>query len=77
MKNPFKELLNDKKLPEKIKDRVMADIELIRLSIDIADLFAVKFPDVFFNTLNGEKDNKNNPDDDDGVKSENGTDAEN
>ncbi len=44
MENPFKNILHDEKLPEIIKDRVMDDVALVKLSLDFADLFAVKYP---------------------------------
>jgi len=46
LKNPFKEILEDEQLPEIIKNRVMKDINLINLSIDLADLFLVKNPEI-------------------------------
>ncbi|OXA95911.1 hypothetical protein B0A75_17730 [Flavobacterium oncorhynchi] len=47
MNNPFKEILNDEKLPDEIKKRVMADIARLKSSDDITDLFLVKYPDIF------------------------------
>ncbi|MCE7056100.1 hypothetical protein LZF95_15565 [Algoriphagus sp. AGSA1] len=47
MKNPFKDILEHEKLPELIKGRVMKDINLINLTIDLADLFLIKNPSVF------------------------------
>ena len=61
MDNPFKKILYQEDLPEALKDKVMSDISLIKLSIDMADLFAVKYPNVvgsFFMT-NKDKDTKN------------------
>lgn len=57
MKNPFKEILEHEKLPEIIKDKVIKDINLIKLSIDLADLFLVKNPDIV-KTLFDETENK-------------------
>lgn len=45
--NPFKEILNDEKLPDEIKKRVMADIARLKNSTDITDLLLVKYPDIF------------------------------
>ncbi|MBB4119229.1 hypothetical protein GGR32_001525 [Mesonia hippocampi] len=42
--NPFKKILHDEKLPDTLKDKVMGDIELIKLSLDFTDLIAVKYP---------------------------------
>ncbi|MFH6965055.1 hypothetical protein ACHRVK_20895 [Flavobacterium plurextorum] len=47
MNNPFKEILNDEKLPDEIKKRVMADIARLKNSTDITDLLLVKYPDIF------------------------------
>ncbi len=45
MKNPFKEIIGREELPDSVKKRVMVDIEVIKLSLDLADLFAIKYPD--------------------------------
>ncbi|OED47284.1 hypothetical protein AB832_00620 [Flavobacteriaceae bacterium (ex Bugula neritina AB1)] len=45
MKNPFKEIIGKEELPGSIKKRVMGDIEFIKLSLDLADLFTIKYPD--------------------------------
>lgn len=44
MENPFKKILHDEELPKVLKEKVMNDISFIKLSLDIADLFAVKHP---------------------------------
>lgn len=44
MENPFKKILQDEKLPEYLKDRVIDNINLIKLSLDVSDLFMVKLP---------------------------------
>jgi len=46
MENPFKEILHQEALPETLKDKIMNDISFIKLSIDVADLFAVKYPTI-------------------------------
>ncbi len=56
MKNPFKDILEDEKLPELIKNRVMKDINLINLTIDLADLFLVKNPGIFKTIITEEQD---------------------
>lgn len=45
MKNPFKKILGNERLPESLKQKVLNDIALIKLTIDLADLMAVKYPD--------------------------------
>lgn len=60
MENPFKQILHQEELPEKLKGKVMADISAIKLAIDIADLMAIKYPDTIDNLLrlkNNDKDN--------------------
>lgn len=44
MENPFKQLLYNEALPELIKGKVMDDINLIKLGLDLADLFVIKNP---------------------------------
>ena len=46
MENPFKEILHQEALPETLKDKIMNDISFIKLSIDVADLFVVKYPTI-------------------------------
>jgi hypothetical protein len=58
VKNPFKEILEDEKLPEIIRTRVMNDVDLIRLSLDLSDLFLVKNPDILKTLFKNENDEK-------------------
>ncbi len=44
MDNPFKNILMNEKVPEVLKEKVINDINFIKLSLDMADLFAVKYP---------------------------------
>ena len=41
-KNPFKELEQETRAPEQLKEKVMDSIELSELIMNIADLFIVK-----------------------------------
>jgi hypothetical protein len=61
MENPFKEILHQEALPETLKDKIMNDISFIKLSIDVADLFAVKYPTIAGElfTMNEKKSKKN------------------
>ncbi|WP_192348510.1 hypothetical protein [Algoriphagus sp. Y33] len=59
MKNPFKEILEHDQLPEIIKNRVMKDVNLINLTIDLADLFLVKNPGLFKTVFSNEEESKN------------------
>lgn len=58
MKNPFKEILEDEKLPEIIRTRVMNDVDLIRLSLDLSKLFLVKSPNILKTLFDKENDKK-------------------
>ncbi len=55
MENPFKKILHQEELPKVLKDKVMNDISLIKLSIDVADLFAVKYPNTIESLLKTSK----------------------
>ena len=56
MENPFKTLLHNEELPKVLKEKVMNDISFIKLSIDIADLFAVKHPQAIEDLLRTKED---------------------
>ncbi len=60
MKNPFKNLVSNEELPEFLKQKVLDDLELIKLSLDFADLFAIKYPETINNILKTTKYNTNN-----------------
>ena len=44
MKNPFKEIISNEKLPDLIRAKVLDDVELVKLTLDLADLIAIKYP---------------------------------
>ncbi|MBL4745199.1 MAG: hypothetical protein JKY08_02405 [Flavobacteriaceae bacterium] len=44
MENPFKKILHNEEVPEILREKVINDIALIKLSLDVADLFLVKCP---------------------------------
>ncbi len=54
MDNPFKKILQDEKLPEYLKGRVIDNINLIQLSLDVSELFTVKLPKTISTLLNDE-----------------------
>lgn len=62
MENPFKQIIEDKKLPETIKGKVVNNINLIKLSIEISELFLVSIPDVMLKLLGTDKTNTPNED---------------
>lgn len=49
MKNPFKEIIQEKELPAIIKDKVINDVNLIKLSLELSELFFIGVPDAAFN----------------------------
>ena len=44
MENPFKKIIHDDELPQSLRKKVMDDVALIKLSLDMADLITVKYP---------------------------------
>lgn len=44
MDNPFRKILTDEKVPEILREKVLDDLTLVKFSLDVADLFAVKYP---------------------------------
>ena len=53
MENPFKKILHNEELPEALKGKVLNDVAMIKLSIDIADLLVVKYPSTVADFLGG------------------------
>lgn len=56
IENPFKKIIQEKELPEAMKDKVINNINLIKLSLELSELFLVSIPDVMFNFLETEKE---------------------
>ncbi|MDG3580954.1 hypothetical protein [Galbibacter pacificus] len=52
MDNPFKKIIQNEKLPDSIKEKVMEDVNMIKLTLDVADLFMIKYPDTINDILN-------------------------
>ncbi|MBB1140328.1 MULTISPECIES: hypothetical protein [unclassified Myroides] len=46
MENPFKKILQDEKLPDYLKDRVIDNLNFIKLSLDVSELYTVQVPKV-------------------------------
>jgi len=44
MENPFKQIIEHHQVPEVLREKVMNDVRLIKLSLDMADLVAIKYP---------------------------------
>lgn len=53
MDNPFKKILHNEELPEVLKKKVLNDIAMVKLTIDMADLFVVKYPSIVGDLLMG------------------------
>ncbi|WP_440882106.1 hypothetical protein [Tenacibaculum sp. C7A-26P2] len=53
MDNPFKKILHNEELPKVLKEKVLNDVAMIKLSIDVADLFVVKYPNTIVDLLSG------------------------
>ena len=53
MDNPFKKILHNEELPRVLREKVLNDVAMIKLSIDLADLFVVKYPNSIADLLNG------------------------
>ncbi|WP_417800275.1 hypothetical protein [Tenacibaculum sp.] len=58
MDNPFKKILHNEELPEVLKDKVLNDVAMIKLSIDMADLFVVKYPNTIIDLIGGTEPKK-------------------
>ncbi|PCE64815.1 hypothetical protein [Sediminicola luteus] len=43
MENPFEQVIQNEKLPEVLKEKVMKDVALVKLTLDLADLLMVKY----------------------------------
>jgi len=55
MENQFKKILENEEVPEALSKKVIIFISLINLSIDIADVFVVKYPSTVGEFLDTEK----------------------
>ena len=60
MENPFKKILHNEEVPKVLRERVINDISLIKLSFDVADLFVIKYPNTIGQILDTEKKPINN-----------------
>ncbi len=59
MQNPFKNIVENQQVPEMLRDRVMGDIRMIKLSLDLADLVTVKYPSSIIDLLGASEKKKN------------------
>lgn len=58
MANPFKKILHHYEVPEVLKEKVLNDINMIKLTIDVADLFLVKYPNTIGDILGANNSKK-------------------
>lgn len=49
MKNSFKKILTNHKVPKVLKNKIFDDISMIRHTFEIADLFLMKYPSTLSN----------------------------
>ncbi|WP_313386430.1 hypothetical protein [Chishuiella sp.] len=62
MENPFKTIITNEKLPETIKQKVMDDVALVKLTLNVAELVSVKYPKTIGSILSiGKNTSKKNP----------------
>jgi hypothetical protein len=60
MENPFKKILEHQEVPKVLKRKVLNDVGMIKLTLDVADLFMIKYPSTLgsFLTLNEKNESK-------------------
>ena len=51
MENPFKNIIEHEQVPEILRERVMDDIRLVKLTMDFADLITLKYPSSIFDLI--------------------------
>lgn len=51
MENPFKKVIHSEKLPDIIKNKVMDDIDVVKLALDVTDLLTIKYPEAINDIL--------------------------
>lgn len=60
MENPFKKIFEHQEVPKVLKEKVLNDVGMIKLTLDVADLFVVKYPSTMGSllTVNEKKETK-------------------
>ncbi len=60
MENPFKKIFEHQEVPKVLKEKVLNDVGMIKLTLDVADLFVVKYPNTIGSllTLNEKEETK-------------------
>jgi len=60
MDNPFKQINQPlKEVPQELKSKVMSDIAMVKLLMDLANLFSVDMVKIVEQTIKNRKDNPN------------------
>jgi len=59
MENPFKKIIENQQVPEVLREKVLDDIRLIKLTLDVADLISIKYPSSIIDLLYSTKNKKN------------------
>ncbi|MBP93703.1 MAG: hypothetical protein CMC55_06255 [Flavobacteriaceae bacterium] len=62
MENPFKKIVHNEQLPEIIKQKVLADIDVIKLALDVTGLITIKYPLAIQDFFGVKNNNKNKSD---------------
>lgn len=60
MNNPFKRIIHHHSVPDVLKKKVLSDIGMIKLTLDVADLFLVKYPNTIGDIFGSNKGNSKN-----------------
>jgi hypothetical protein len=58
MGNPFKKIIENQQVPEILREKVLNDIRLIKLTLDVADLISIKYPSSVIDLLNSTTNKK-------------------
>ncbi|OAD45836.1 hypothetical protein [Polaribacter atrinae] len=59
MSNPFKRIIHHHSVPKVLKEKVLSDIGMIKFTLDIADLFLVKYPKTIGDFLSNDTNKSN------------------
>lgn len=51
MDNPFKQIIDNKEVPEALKEKVINNVNLIKLSLELSELYLVNMPEALCNLV--------------------------
>lgn len=60
MSNPFKKIVFHQEVPSILKQKILNDIDLLKLVMDMTDLFLIKYPNTLHGILNTNQNRKKN-----------------